>query len=210
MQFDIKKVPSRDELLVLVEAMSLKKKILIIAATVLVIVAGFYYFSIADEQTSIKSNRVTLASLEKDRLEKQAIADNLPKFRRDIEKLNKDLKEALTMMPNEAEVPELLQKVSEMVEMSGLQLDVFELMGEQPQGFYSKVPMSMEVSGSFHEVVVFLDKLSKLPRIINVTDINMSDSKFKNQKMTLKGSLLATTFRFIEGELPTKKSEEEK
>jgi len=210
MQFDIKKVPSREELFVLVEAMSLKKKILITAATVLVIVGGFYYFSIAEEQANIKRNSITLASLEKDRLEKQAIADNLPKFRRDIEKLNKDLKEALAMMPNEAEVPELLQKVSEMVEMSGLQLDVFELMGEQPQGFYSKVPMSMEVSGSFHEVVVFLDKLSKLPRIINVTDINMSDPKFKNQKMTLKGSLLATTFRFVEGELPTKKSEEAK
>ena len=56
----------------------------------------------------------------------------------------------------------------------------------------------MEVSGSFHEVVVFLDKLAKLSRIVNATDIRLDNPTFRNQKMVMKGAFLATTFRFVE------------
>jgi type IV pilus assembly protein PilO len=77
-------------------------------------------------------------------------------------------------------------------------MDIFELGGESAEGFYARVPVRMQVSGSFHEVVVFLDKLSKLSRIVNVTDISLDEPVFRNQKVVLRTSFNATTFRFIE------------
>jgi type IV pilus assembly protein PilO len=71
---------------------------------------------------------------------------------------------------------------------------------ESPAGFYARVPIKIEVSGSFHEILVFFDKVAKLPRIINISDITFKDPTFKNQKMILKAEFLATTFRFIEGQ----------
>lgn len=198
MPLDMSKIPSREELLSFIVAMPLKRKLLVLLVIVGTLVGCFYYFSIDSEYTKIDQSRKQLADLEKQRLEKQAIANNLAKFRREVERLNQDLKDAVTLLPNEAEIPELLQKVSELVEKSGLQMDVFELQGESPQGFYAKVPVNMEVTGSFHEVVVFLDKLSKLSRIVNVTNISLVEPVLKNQKIMLKTKFLATTFRFID------------
>jgi len=192
------KLPSKDELIALVVATPLKKKLMVLGALVFVLVAGIYFFSISGEKDKINSDNVQIASLERQRLEKQAIANNLAKFRRDVEKLNQELKDAVSLLPNEAEIPELLQKVSELVEKSGLQMNVFSLAVEAPSGFYARVPVNVEVMGSFHEVVVFLDKLAKLSRIVNVTDLKLGDPVFRNQKMLLRSTFIATTFRFIE------------
>jgi type IV pilus assembly protein PilO len=191
-------MPTKDEFLAQVVAAPIQKKAGVMAAIIALLIGGFWYFSIDSERQKIKKARSELAELKRQQVEKAAIANNLAKFRREVEKLNQDLKDAVALLPNEAEIPELLQKVSELVEKSGLQMDVFELMGEQPVGFYARVPVKVEVSGSFHEVVVFLDKLAKLSRIVNVTDIKLGEPAFKNQKMALKSAFLATTFRFVE------------
>jgi type IV pilus assembly protein PilO len=53
------------------------------------------------------------------------------------------------------------------------------------------------VTGNYHEIGVFLDAISKLARIVNVTNIKMSGSKTVNEKLVVQASYLATTFRFL-------------
>jgi len=192
------KLPSKDELLAKIVAAPKQKKLAVMAGIILALIVGFYYFSISEERSKIESDKKAIVTLTSQKVEKQGMANHLIKYRREVERLNQELRDAVTLLPNEAEIPELLQKLSEQVEKSGLQMDSFVLSPEVPQGFYSKVPVRIDVTGSFHEIVVFLDKLAKLPRIVNVTDINMRDPVFKSQKMILKTSFLATTFRFIE------------
>ena len=192
------KMPNKEELLNQVVAAPIHKKLGVMAGIVALIIGGFYYMVISGESKKITQAKATVETLQRQYVEKSAIANNLAKFRREVEKLNLDLKDAVSLLPNEAEIPELLQKVSELVEKSGLQMDIFELVGEQPAGFYARVPVKMEVTGSFHDVVGFLDKLAKLSRIVNATDISLTEPVFENQKMMLKSTFLATTFRFIE------------
>jgi type IV pilus assembly protein PilO len=56
----------------------------------------------------------------------------------------------------------------------------------------------MRVNGSYHEIAVFLDRLSKMPRIVNVTDLNMTKPRIENKKIVLDSEYLATTYRFLE------------
>lgn len=177
-----------------------QKKILVVAGIVVGVAVIFYFLVISPALKDINKLKNQIKSLETTYAEKQGIANNLASFRREVEKLNQDLKDALTLLPNSAEIPELLSRLSDVLEKSGLKMEVFELGMESPAGFYARVPIKIEVSGSFHEILVFFDKVSKLPRIINISDITFKDPTFKNQKMILKAEFLATTFRFIEGQ----------
>ncbi|MGC8928014.1 MAG: type 4a pilus biogenesis protein PilO [Myxococcota bacterium] len=192
----------KEKILELVINTPWQKKILIVSGIVVGVAILFYFLAINPVMKDINKLKNQIKSLEATYAEKQGIANNLASFRREVEKLNQDLKDALTLLPNSAEIPELLSRLSDVLEKSGLKMEVFELGMESPAGFYARVPIKIEVSGSFHEIVVFFDKVSKLPRIINISDITFKDPTFKNQKMILKAEFLATTFRFIENQQP--------
>jgi type IV pilus assembly protein PilO len=190
----------KEKIFELVVSTPWQKKLLILGGVVLAVAVIFYFLLISPTLKDIDKIKRQIKSLETTYAEKQGIANNLAAFRREVEKLNQDLKDALTLLPNSAEIPELLSRLSDVLEKSGLKMEVFELGGEVPAGFYARVPIKIEVTGSFHEILVFFDKVSKLPRIINISDITFKDPTFKNQKMILKAEFLATTFRFIEGQ----------
>lgn len=56
----------------------------------------------------------------------------------------------------------------------------------------------MRVTGSYHEIAVFFDRLSKMSRIVNVADLKMASPQFINKKIVLTSSFDATTYRFLE------------
>jgi type IV pilus assembly protein PilO len=53
------------------------------------------------------------------------------------------------------------------------------------------------VNGNYHEIGVFLDSLSKLARIVNVTNIKMGGARLVNEKLVINANYVATTFRFL-------------
>ena len=65
------------------------------------------------------------------------------------------------------------------------------------QGFYASIPIAMSVTGNYHEIGVFLDSVSKLARIVNVTNIKMSNPSSAGEKQLVKATYVATTFRFL-------------
>jgi type IV pilus assembly protein PilO len=128
-----------------------------------------------------------------------------------VEKLNEELKNALTQLPNEKEIPEILKTISSLGKESNLEFILFRPRPEQPQPFYAKVPIELVAFGNYHNVGMFFDRVSKLPRIINVVDFNMTrakDLKGKGEpEILLKTSCMINTYRFIEKKSEEKKSE---
>lgn len=136
--------------------------------------------------------------VKKKRLEKEQQASHLAEYRREVDRLKQQVKEAQEQLPTQAEVPKLMRDVAYEGQQSGLVIRRFELSPEQAKGTFSAVPVKMRVDGSFHEVAVFLDRLSKMPRIVNVTNISLKSPRMVNKKIVLDGEYLATTFRFID------------
>jgi type IV pilus assembly protein PilO len=187
------------------------KKVLILVAILVAIAAMYLYVLIIPVQDELKVAKRELSKLEQELNNSKAITRELPKFKEQVAKLNEELKNALTQLPNEKEIPEILKTISSLGKESGLEFTLFKPKSEEPQQFYAKVPIELVALGNYHNVGIFFDKVSKLPRIINVIDFNMARAKDIKGKgdpeLLLKTSCMINTYRFIEKKSEEKKSE---
>jgi type IV pilus assembly protein PilO len=191
--------------------LSKPKKVLILVAILCVITGLYLYAFFIPRQEELKVARGELSKLTKELNESKAIARDLQKFKEQVEKLNEELKKALTQLPNEKEIPEILKNISSLGKESNLEFTLFRPKPEEPQQFYAKVPIELVAFGSYHNIGIFFDKVSKLPRIINVVDFNMTRAKDikgrSESEILVKTSCMINTYRFIEKKSEEKKSE---
>ena len=175
----------------------LGQKVGAVAGAVVLLSVANWYFMVDPMLTQITQRQAQLRQLEDELIQKQSIANNLAQFKHEKEILERRLAQALTELPNEANIDDLIRSLSEIATKSGLSLNSIDPQGEQKQSFYASIPIVMSVTGNYHEIGVFLDSLSKLARIVNVTNIKMNGAKLVNDKLQVNASYLATTFRFL-------------
>lgn len=182
------------------------KKILILIGILCVITGIYFYLFFIPLQNDMKVLKTELDKLMKELNEGRMITRDLEKFKGQVEKLNAELTSALTQLPNEKEIPEILKSISRLGKESNLEFTLFKPKPEEPQQFYARVPIDLVMVGSYHNTGLFFDKIGKLPRIINVVDFNMTrvkEVKGREADIVIKTSCLITTYRFME-----KKAEE--
>ncbi|MFN7952248.1 MAG: type 4a pilus biogenesis protein PilO [bacterium] len=176
-----------------------QKKLIALSVVIVVILGLYLYLGYMPKRTEIQAKDDEINKLTNEKAEKEIIAANLDAFKREYEKLDAKLAQAIKMLPNEREIPELLFSVSNLVEQSGLELEVFEPQPEVPQEFYAEVPVSINVKGEFAQLAVFLDKLAKLHRIVNFTDLSVTKTDQQAGgfvALAAKGKI--TTYRFLQ------------
>ena len=84
---------------------------------------------------------------------------------------------------------------------SGLEFLLFQPQKEVNRNFYAEIPLKIEVTGPYHNVATFFDKVSRLSRIVNIGDVKMTEAKAaktKGETVILKTGCTATTYKFIE------------
>lgn len=194
--------------------LSTAKKVLILVG-VLGLMTGLYLHSFwGPRQEELKGLKGDLDRLIRELNESKAVTRDLQKFKDQIAKMNEELMKAVTQLPNEKEIPEILKNITSLGKDSNLEFTLFRPKPEEPQQFYAKVPIELTVLGGYHNTAIFFDKVSKLPRIINVVDFNMTRAKDIKGKaeteIVVKTSCLVNTYRFIEKKSEEKKGEEKK
>lgn len=74
----------------------------------------------------------------------------------------------------------------------------------EPEPFYEEIPVRVSVIGSFQNIVHFFEKISKLPRIINISDITMGDRKdVKGRGYVITASCTVKTYMFVDKKVKT-------
>jgi type IV pilus assembly protein PilO len=185
-------------------------KLAVVVLAVLAVTGLNYFMAIGALEKQIDNNVAMLKKLDDDLIEKKVIADNLNQFRRDREILERRLAEALTELPASRDIDELLRQLNDVGKKSGLEIVSLEPGRETPHTFYASIPIKMQVAGSYHEIAVFFESVSKLRRIVNVTNLSFGSPERKNEKVVLKATYLATTFRFIEAKESASKQPQKK
>ncbi|MHB1845275.1 MAG: type IV pilus inner membrane component PilO [Deltaproteobacteria bacterium] len=174
-------------------------KLGVLLGSILLMFAANYFFFISDLQDEIARQDVQSKRLEDDLIQKQSIANNLNEYRRQKEVLEQRLAEALTELPNDANIDELLSQLNEVGVRSGLELASVEPGTESNEGsFYSKIPVKLSVVGNYHEIASFFDAVGRLKRIVNISEISLKSPTKQGDKVVLKADCLATTFRFVD------------
>jgi type IV pilus assembly protein PilO len=196
-----------------ISKLSNTKKVLILAA-ILCVLGGFYLKTfILPEREELSGLQSQLDKSLKELNESRAITRDLETYKGQVKLLEEDLKSALKQLPNEKEIPEILKNISALGKESQLEFALFRPKVEEPQQFYAKVPIELTMVGSYHNTGTFFDRVSKLSRIINVVDFNMTRAKEPaggrqgSEEVSVKTSCMINTYRFIERKDEEKKSE---
>jgi type IV pilus assembly protein PilO len=164
------------------------------------ILAAYAYFLILpmwDERGRLQAD---LQKVESDLTQKKMVAANRPKLEADIKALEAQLAAALVRLPEEKDIPRLLTQVNTLGQQNGLEFLLFRPGTPSRKGFYAEVPIEMRVEGQYHALGGFLDRVSKLERIVNVSDIRVNPLSGQAQRAdkTVVAELRATTFTFLE------------
>ncbi len=153
--------------------------------------------SIRDIEERITRTDAQQKKLSAEFIEKQSIANDLNRFRRERELLEQRLNEALAELPDEKRIDELLQLFQDRAQKTGLEISTIEPKDPVNAGFYAKIPINMKLEGSYHEIATFFDALGRLKRIVNVSDITLDTPKDSSGKLVVKASFVATAFMFV-------------
>ena len=170
----------------------------VMAGVVIALTAANYFMLIDPAEQEILSLQGQQVALEKTLAEKQEIAQNLNERRKEMDELERTLLSALSELPEKKDVDELLAQLNDIGKKSGLEISAVVPGPEVPAQFFARIPIKVNVSGNFHEVAMFLQEISGLPRIVNVNNIHLGSGVLRNDKVVLSSDFLATTFRFLE------------
>jgi type IV pilus assembly protein PilO len=165
---------------------------------IIVVITGLNYgLLVMPVEDQISAQAITQEKLNQQLAEKQEIAQNLNERRREMDNLEQKLAEALTELPEQKDVEELLAQLNDIGKKSGLEIQTVEPGAEAAASFYSQIPIKMVVTGNYHEIAMFMQEVANMRRIVNVNNIKMGQAQVRNEKVVLKSEFLATTFRFV-------------
>ncbi len=173
-----------------------KLKIAIAVALFLLPVVLFYFFWFQpqnEKTTKLSKQKVSLAQELK---EAKAKAANRPKLQAELDAVEELFNETATLLPKEKEIPSLLTNISALGRGSGLDFLTFKPLSDVPKDFYSEIPVDIKVRGPYHNMGIFLDQVSKLDRIVTVSNITMGGPKKVSGEMLLNSSCRLVTYRF--------------
>jgi len=159
---------------------------------------GYRYFIHSGLQRQIDLKTTQKKELQDEVERGKVTAERLPEFRREVERREATLQALSRILPNSKEVDDLLRKVQQMAAESSLTVLRFRPQATQPREFYAAWPISLELDGNYHNLAYFCDRLSKLSRIVNVSDLRITASRQPTVSSTIRASCTATTFVFID------------
>jgi type IV pilus assembly protein PilO len=177
-----------------------------VVAGALVLVTALNYFvmalpfgdSVSAVETKIKKVAKDQEQLDRDFIEKTAIANDLNRFRKEKELLERRLDEALAELPEQKNIDELLQLFQDRAQKAGLEINTITPQPEKAEGFYARIPIDMTVTGNFHEIATFFDALGRLRRIVNIGQIAMDSPKDVKGRLVVNAKFVLTTFMFVD------------
>jgi type IV pilus assembly protein PilO len=179
-----------------IEAIGRLQRILICVAVFLILGGSFYYFYYMPKAQKINELKDQHEALETRLFTAREAAKDLDKFQKEYDDAEMKFKVALQLLPEKQEIPSLLEGVSKSGKDSGLEFLLFQPGQEVQRGFYAEIPVSVQVSGGYHNIALFFDRVAKLPRIVNI--LNIAIQAPAATPGILATSCTAMTYRFLE------------
>lgn len=174
-------------------------RIALIPAIAIVVGAVYVYLLYMPAKGQLDGVREQQLQLQRKLAEVRSVASNEERVKQEIEALERKLAVALRQLPDEKELPVLLTDITSLGKNAGLDFKAFRPQPEFQRDFYAEVPIELEFTGEFHDIATFFDEVSRLPRIVNIGELDIQIEREGSQATTLKVEGNATTFRFVEG-----------
>jgi len=155
---------------------------------------AFYYFYEMPAQVEITAQETELATIQ-ERIDKGLeIARKLPEFKREVDELRARLDSLRSILPEEKDAADLLRRIQTLAVQSSLTIRAFKPQPVATKEMHVEWPISLTLEGTYHNLGSFLDSVSKFPRLINVSKIDIKTKTKQEPNETIAVTCTATTF----------------
>lgn len=163
-----------------------------------VLIGAGYYFGVYDSKSDeLEQLHAQELELQRKLSEVRSVAANIGAFEAEIADLEVKLKTALRQLPNRKQLEVLLTDISNLGKTAGVEIKSFKRNQEIGHDFYAEVPIEIELAGEFHDIAMFFDLISKLPRIVNMGSLTIGIDSESEEATVLSVQGTATAFRFV-------------
>jgi type IV pilus assembly protein PilO len=170
------------------------KLIVLVAILIAIPVAG--YFGVWQGQIEELERGVAQEeTLKKDYLAKKTQAVNLDLHKQQLREIDTQFGALLKQLPNKAQMDALLVDINQAGLSRGLQFELFRpASSEAAREFYSELPITLKLIGTYHDMGGFAADVGQLPRIVTLNDVSIEAAKDGNLTM----DVTARTFRYLD------------
>ena len=158
----------------------------------------FYYFVETPRQDAYEVEARKLSDIRARISRGQALARQLPEFRKDVTTLEARLESLKPILPDERDVGDLLRRVQTLATQSNLQVRGFRPQAITTREMHAEWPIGLQLEGNYHNFGLFLDRVSKFPRIINIGNMTLASKEPPSASSSMTINATATTFVFVD------------
>ena len=171
-------------------------KVIVLAVIVLFIVAMGAFFDWKDQWDSLQAAQAEEAKLKDQFKEKKAKAINYDLYVAQLAEVEQSFGALVKQLPNRSEIDALLTDINQAGLGRGLTFDLFRPAPQEKMAdFYAELPISIKITGNYHDIGAFASDVAALPRIVTLNDVAIA-----NDKGTLTMDAVAKTFRYLDEE----------
>jgi type IV pilus assembly protein PilO len=169
-------------------------KIIILGVLFLLILAAGGFFDWSDQIESLNKAQDEETKLREAYASKKAKAVNLDLYVQQLKEIEQSFGALLKQLPNKSEMDALLTDINQAGLGRGLQFELFRpATQERMADFYAELPISVRITGNYHDMGAFASDVAQLPRIVTLNDVGIV-----NDKGTLVMEATAKTFRYLD------------
>jgi type IV pilus assembly protein PilO len=162
---------------------------------------GYWYFVWKSKRPELLEARAKETELWSTLETKARRAANLQAYKDQLAEMEKSFGAMLRQLPNKTEVPSLLVDISQTGLAAGLEEKLFEPQGEIRKDFSAELPISIRLTGNYHQMGNFAGGIAALPRIVTLHDIEITPAG-KDVRGAKSGDLVlnvtAKTYRYLD------------
>ena len=186
------------------------KGILVAIVAVGVLALG-YFLDVKDQQEILEKVTIEENRLKEDFEIKQAKAANLDAYKAQMVEMEDSFGAMIRQLPSKTEVEDLLVDISQTGLASGIEFQLFKPIAEKHIEFYAELPITLKMTGTYHQFGEFVSGIAALPRIVTLENISLKSAKGKGKKETLTMDVTAKTYRYLdESEVSGKRKKRKK
>ena len=166
---------------------------------VVVLGMGVYWLIIEDKAPALQRVQEEEETLKVSFENKQKKAANYDAYKAQLGQMEQSFGTMLRQLPGKTEIPSLIVDISQTGLAAGLSEKLFQPLAEVPKDFYAEKPITISLSGGYHEIANFVSGIAALPRIVTLHDINITpDGQDNYDQLTIQ--VTAKTYRYLEEE----------
>src|SRR5689334_14207054 len=167
-------------------------------------VGAFVYYYEMPTRADFQSRQQQLETLKRDITMGMNTARKLPEFRAQVGELEARLNNLKAVLPEEKDAADLLRRMQTVAAQSNLTIKSFKPAPTVTKQLHAEWPINLELTGTYHNLALFFDRVSKFTRIVNISALDVKANAKPDPNSTIDASCVATTFVLLERPQPGK------